>query len=196
MVNVGVQIPLSPLPPPPPPPEPPKVVEVPDLDHDGVVNDKDQCPDTPAGTKVNEVGCPLPPPKCEAPKPGEPVTLEGCKAGDKLVLQGVTFATNKAELDPNARTILDSVADALNKHPEIKVEIGGHTDSVGSDAHNLKLSERRAEAVRTYLMTKGVAGDRMSTAGYGESQPIDSNDTEDGRAHNRRVELKISGGEG
>ena len=190
--NVGLQIPLSrPAPPPPPKPEPVAVVPVADDDHDGVTNDRDQCPATPAGAKVNEVGCPLPEPKCELAQPGQPITLEGCKAGDMVVLHGVTFATNKSELDPNAQTILDPIAGALNKHAELKIEISGHTDSIGSDARNQKLSERRAESVRAYLITKGVAGARMSAVGYGESKPIDGNDTDAGRARNRRVELKV-----
>ena len=169
--NIGLQIPLSPPPPPPPAPEPVAVV-----------------PPVPPPP-------PPPEPKCEPAQPGQPVTLEGCKAGDTVVLNGVTFATNKAELDPDATTILDSAAAALNKHVELKVEVGGHTDSVGSDQHNQKLSERRAKAVRDYLIGKGVAADRLTAAGYGESKPIDNNDTDEGRARNRRVELKLLGEE-
>ncbi|MEK6805577.1 MAG: OmpA family protein [Pseudomonadota bacterium] len=166
-----------------------------DSDGDGVVDRLDKCPGTPPGTKVDEVGCPLPPPPvdtgCRSPKPGEPVDFNGCAIGDAIVLRGVNFNYDKYDLTVNAKVILDQVADALIAANTIKVEIGGHTDSKGSDAYNLKLSERRAKSVMDYLTARGVDAGRMTSKGYGESQPIDTNETDEGREVNRRVEMKI-----
>ncbi len=189
VVNVGLVVPLSSRPEPPPPPPPVQVVEVApvaDADGDGVVDGADQCPDTPAGTTVNEVGCvPEPPP------PPPPATLETAKAGDTFILHGVNFETARATLTANAKTILDGVAATLAGRAELKVEVGGHTDSRGSDAYNQELSERRAQSVMDYLIEHGVAADRLTAVGYGEGQPVDSNDTDEGQEHNRRVELKV-----
>ncbi len=163
-----------------------------DADGDGVPDDKDQCPDTPAGTAVDERGCtPQPEPGCRAPAPGEPITLEGCATGDAVVLRGVTFEFNSSRLTANAKVILNQVADALSARTDLKVEIGGHTDSVGSDAYNQKLSERRARSVYDYLVARGIAPSRMFSRGYGETQPVDSNQTNEGQELNRRVEMKI-----
>src|SRR5262249_50610305 len=106
-----------------------------------------------------------------------------------LVLEGVNFETNSATLTPEARVILDKVAQSLKDWPEVRVEIGGHTDSRGSDAHNLKLSDARAHSVMTYLTEHGVASSRLTAKGYGEKKPIATNATEEGRSKNRRVEL-------
>lgn len=198
VANLGLLIPIGSLPEPPPPPEP-AVEVVPaqapvDSDGDGVPDDLDQCPDTPAGEPVNEVGCPLPKTECKTPEPGQPVTLEGCAAGDKIVLRGVNFDFDKATLTANARTILDEVGAALEMAPSITVELGGHTDAKGTDEYNQKLSARRAASVRQYLIGKGIDAGRMTSAGYGESQPVADNETDEGRELNRRVELKITGG--
>ena len=192
LINIGLQLPIGLLPPPPPPPEPVKVVAVEepaDSDHDGVIDSLDQCPGTEAGVIVDEKGCPIP--KCEKPKPGDRISLAGCKAGDVIVLNGVNFEFDKARLTPNAKTILDQVADELTSRPDIHVEIGGHTDSRGSDAYNQRLSEERAKSVVAYLAERGIAAERMSEHGYGESQPVADNETDEGRELNRRVELKI-----
>lgn len=198
VANVGLLIPIGSLPEPPPPPEPAvEVVPVQapvDSDGDGVPDDIDQCPDTPAGEPVNEVGCPLPKKECKTPEPGQPVTLEGCAAGDKIVLRGVNFDFDKATLTPNAKTILDGVGTALDTAPSVTVELGGHTDAKGTDEYNQKLSERRASSVRQYLIGKGIDAGRMTSAGYGESQPVADNDSDEGRELNRRVELKVTGG--
>ena len=194
LINVGLQLPLTKKAPPPPPPEPVKVVPAPvDTDGDGVPDERDQCPDTPVGTQVNDVGCPLPPP-CTSPADGERFSLKGCKTGDTIVLRGVNFEFDNSRLTANAATILDVVADELSTHPEVLVELGGHTDSLGSDAYNQRLSDQRAAAVRAYLEDKGIATDRMSSVGFGELQPVDTNETEEGRERNRRVELKITRG--
>ena len=128
---------------------------------------------------------PPPPPVCEAG------TMSGCDVGDKIVLRGVNFDFDKDSLTINAKTILDDVAAALKKRSDIEVEIAGHTDSMGSDSYNQSLSDRRAQSVRAYLISMGIAASRMTSVGYGESRPVASNDSEDGRAENRRVELEI-----
>ncbi|MGH8516373.1 MAG: OmpA family protein, partial [Panacagrimonas sp.] len=181
VANIGFLLPIGPRPQPPAPAEPPPVEVVPaaapaDSDGDGVTDDLDQCPGTPAGEPVNEVGCPLPKKECKTPEPGQPVTLEGCAAGDKIVLRGVNFEYDKSRLTSNAKTILDGVNDALGAAPSVTVELGGHTDARGSDEYNQKLSERRAASVRQYLSGKGVDAGRMTSGGYGEAQPVADNE--------------------
>jgi OOP family OmpA-OmpF porin len=132
---------------------------------------------------------PPPPPPPPAPKaapapPPEPVE-------ERIVLRGVNFDFDKSEIRPDAAVILDEAASILNANPGRSVSVAGHTDSVGTDAYNQGLSERRAASVKDYLVGKGVDASRLSTSGYGESNPIASNDTADGRALNRRVELNL-----
>jgi len=106
------------------------------------------------------------------------------------VLRGVTFETGRSALKPDSYTILDIVAASLVANRDIKIEIGGHTDNTGASTTNLRLSQARADAVRTYLASKGVSPDRMAAKGYGASQPVAPNTTAAGRAQNRRVELR------
>ena len=106
------------------------------------------------------------------------------------MLEGVNFASGKADLTPEARTGLDHVVAGLKAYPDIRVEVGGHTDNKGSSALNTRLSQKRAEAVKNYLAGAGIAPDRLVAKGYGPDKPIASNDTEAGRAQNRRTELK------
>jgi OmpA-OmpF porin, OOP family len=151
-----------------------RIVEVPtgllDSDGDGVVDEKDECPDTPAGDRVDGRGCSL----------------------DKIIeLKGVTFEFDKTRLRPDAVTILDWATEILKKYPDMQVEIAGHTDSIGSDEYNQRLSEGRAQAVKDYFIGQGVPDSQMSIRGYGESEPRDTNDTAEGRERNRRVELRI-----
>jgi outer membrane protein OmpA-like peptidoglycan-associated protein len=176
-----------------------------DADGDGVLDDVDQCKDTPAGDKVDEKGCSLPKDKdgdgvtddkdrCPSTPAGVKVDAEGCQvlfeqAKKPLILEGVNFATGKAELTPESQAILDGVAESLVAHEEIKVQVGGHTDNTGSAAVNKRLSAARAESVRQYLISKGVAADRLTARGFGPSKPIASNKTAEGRSQNRRVEL-------
>ena len=108
-------------------------------------------------------------------------------------LSDVTFATGQATLQPGAREKLARVSGILAAHPTLRLEIEGHTDSVGSDALNQTLSERRAEAVRNYLIQQGVPAGSTSAAGFGKARPVASNDTAEGRQLNRRVELVVSG---
>jgi outer membrane protein OmpA-like peptidoglycan-associated protein len=150
-----------------------------DADGDGVFDGIDRCPDTPKGTKVDAAGCPA------VVKAAPLFTLEK----KSLVLEGVNFDHDSATLTPGSLAILDGVAASLRDWPEVRVEIGGHTDSSGPDAYNQKLSEQRAASVRDYLASKGIDASRMTTKGYGESKPITDNATDKGRATNRRVEL-------
>lgn len=162
-----------------------------DDDGDGVPNFEDQCPDTPSGTPVDAVGCALPLSECRPPFPGESVDERGCAGGDTVVLRGVTFDFDSSRITPNARVILDQVADTLLTAEGLTVEIGGHTDSQGPDAYNQRLSQRRAEAVVDFLQERGVASEQLVARGYGEEEPMATNDTEEGRELNRRVELRI-----
>ena len=116
------------------------------------------------------------------------------RQGDDLILNmpsGITFAFDQADVQPQFRPTLDRVAEVLAQYNQTYVDVYGHTDSVGADAYNRQLSERRATAVAEYLVGRGVQQPRLGVRGYGETQPAASNETEDGRAANRRVEIKI-----
>ena len=148
----------------PPPPR--------DSDGDGVPDDKDLCPNTLKGTRVDSHGCAI--------------------AGQSLPLKGVNFQFNKATLTLNAEHVLDYVVLAMQGQPTMHVEIDGYTDSVGAAAYNLKLSQRRADSVRDYLVKHGIDAGHVTTKGYGESRPLISPEkTAEDRAVNRRVEFKI-----
>ncbi len=148
-----------------------------DRDGDGVTDDIDQCPDVP----------------------GDP-TLQGCPKKTLVVVredrieikQQVHFATGKAKILKDSFELLSQVASVLRSNPQMKVRIEGHTDNVGSEKTNLKLSDQRAKAVREHLLSKeGIDGERLEGVGYGPSKPIASNSTAKGRALNRRVEFNI-----
>jgi OOP family OmpA-OmpF porin len=148
-----------------------------DDDGDGVNNCEDKCPNSTAGQAVGPDGCPV------------PVTID---------LRGVNFDFDKSTLRPDAIAILDEAITILKKYPELKVEVAGHTDAIGTDAYNQKLSERRAQAVYDYLGQNGIDASRLSgPSGYGESRPIapntnpDGTDNPEGRAQNRRTELNV-----
>jgi outer membrane protein OmpA-like peptidoglycan-associated protein len=111
------------------------------------------------------------------------------KVGERIILEGVNFETNKAVLLPGAKAILDQVASSLLGNPDAEVAIHGHTDNIGGAKYNQDLSLRRAESVKDYLSSKGVSSARMSTRGYGFTKPIDDNATSQGRARNRRIEF-------
>ncbi|WP_265569791.1 OmpA family protein [Sphingomicrobium nitratireducens] len=117
------------------------------------------------------------------------------RQGDDLLLRmpaGITFGFDSSEVQPEFRSTLNEVAQTLTAYESTFIDVMGHTDSVGSDAYNQQLSQRRATAVADYLTMQGVNRARIATVGYGESQPIASNDTEEGRAQNRRVEIKVT----
>jgi outer membrane protein OmpA-like peptidoglycan-associated protein len=126
-----------------------------------------------------------------APAPAyvAPVVAPQPAAPQKLVLEGVNFDFDKATLRQEDVSDLDKNVEALKAWGDVNIEVAGHTDSMGSDAYNMKLSQRRAEAVRNFLISRGVAADRLTAKGYGESQPVADNATEEGRFKNRRVEL-------
>ncbi|KAJ8138832.1 hypothetical protein OY671_007954 [Metschnikowia pulcherrima] len=104
---------------------------------------------------------------------------------------GVTFDTDSSAIKPTFRDTSDKVAQSLNQYPDSSIDVYGHTDSTGSDAYNQALSERRARAVADYSTSRGVSYSRIRSQGFGETQPVASNDTEAGRSANRRVEIKI-----
>ncbi len=135
-----------------------------DSDGDGVVDSKDQCPDTPKGAIVDKHGC--------------------------WTFRGVLFDVDSAKIKSVYHDMITNAVRVLKLNPELTLEIQGHTDSTGSEAYNLKLSQRRAEAVKAELIRHGIAPERLTTVGYGESRPVAPNDTAEGRALNRRVTYK------
>lgn len=127
---------------------------------------------------------PEPAPVAEAPLPAP--------TQKRIVLRGVTFAFDSAEIDGDAVGILDAAVAALGEAPAADVIVAGHTDSIGSEAYNQQLSERRATSVRNFLVGRGIEADRLTVRAYGESQPVADNATAEGRAQNRRVELNLA----
>jgi OOP family OmpA-OmpF porin len=182
-----------------------------DSDGDGVPDGLDLCPDTPAGVEVDEHGCPLdsdgdgvPDYKDQCPDtpPDTPVGPDGCTVSARefelldtgmLRMDSIHFASGKANITPDSYPDLREVGEILVKWPELRIEIGGHTDSQGSAEFNQKLSENRARAVFDWLMKEFPQIDpkQYVIRGYGESQSIAGNDTPEGRARNRRVEFKV-----
>ncbi|MDP2599514.1 MAG: OmpA family protein [Deltaproteobacteria bacterium] len=128
----------------------------------------------------------------ELPGEGAPVSIEAPFEEKIIITQKIHFAFDKWEIRPVSYPILNDVVEVLHQYPNIrKMRIEGHTDNIGSDAYNEKLSQKRAESVRQYLIAKGIAPERLEAAGYGESTPVATNDTELGRAKNRRTEFTI-----
>lgn len=119
------------------------------------------------------------------------IALNPIKSGEKIILRNVFYATDSYELEEKSKTELSRLLEFLNNNPRLKIEISGHTDNVGASDYNAKLSENRAKSVYNYLIKNQVNKDRLTYKGYGETQPISSNDTESGRAENRRTEIKI-----
>lgn len=120
--------------------------------------------------------------------------VEVQRQGDTINLNmpgGITFDSGKTNIKPAFTPVLDDIANVMVKYPETKIEVQGHTDSVGESGSNLSLSQLRAQSVTSYLSSRGVDSNRVKTIGFGESMPIASNDTADGREKNRRVEIKI-----
>lgn len=130
-------------------------------------------------------------PKVKPVKPEQPTVVPDDIQQTMIRLSNALFAFDKFDLNEEARTMLDEVVGWLKEYPNLKVEIGGHTDNMGSDEYNQKLSENRAKSVYDYFVSHGVAADRLSYKGYGESRPIATNETAEGRQANRRVELQI-----
>jgi outer membrane protein OmpA-like peptidoglycan-associated protein len=158
-----------------------------DEDDDGVFDRRDRCPDTPANTPVEHHGCPLPQYPASAPAaPAQSEVITLSDAGDVL------FAFNQSDLTPTAMSQLDSIMGKLLDADVVSIKVVGHTDSVGSDAYNQALSERRASSVAEYLLSQGVAPNKITSEGKGASQAVADNSTDEGRAKNRRVELHIN----
>ncbi|MBL0048405.1 MAG: OmpA family protein [Bacteroidetes bacterium] len=126
---------------------------------------------------------------------GEPylidIPMKPIKAGEKVVLKNIFFETGKYNLKEESKSELNKLGDFLTKNPKVKIEVSGHTDNVGDEKMNQQLSLNRAKSVYDYLITNGIAQDRLSFKGYGETQPVDSNDSDKGRANNRRTEFKV-----
>lgn len=178
LASVGVTVALGPEPMAPVAPAPvaPSCADM-DDDGDGVNNCDDKCPGSEAGQTIGPDGCPV------------PVSID---------LKGVNFDFDKSTLRPDAVAILNEAIEILKRYPDLKVEVAGHTDSVGTDAYNQGLSERRASAVYDYLTSNGIDAARLvGPNGYGESRPIapntneDGSDNPEGRAQNRRTELNV-----
>jgi OOP family OmpA-OmpF porin len=148
-----------------PAPKPVAAAAQADSDGDGVPDSIDQCPNTPYGATVD---------------------ARGCWTYDATVL----FGFDSTEIDPQAFNMLDEAVVVMGKNSDLKVEINGHTDSTGSAEYNLGLSERRANTVMKYFVDKGIDASRLTAKGFGLTQPVADNGTKEGRAKNRRVELK------
>ncbi|HEX7880985.1 MAG TPA: OmpA family protein, partial [Candidatus Eisenbacteria bacterium] len=184
-----------------------------DSDHDGVADGTDQCANTPTGARVDAVGCPLDEDKDGVPDgldkcPGTPassrVDKDGCEIKvseketelldtGKITIRDINFETAKWTILPDSYKVLEEVGSILVQWPELRVEIGGHADSRGSDEYNLNLSQKRAQAVLDYLIGKfpQITAAQYTARGYGESQPVAPNTTVEGMARNRRVEFKV-----
>jgi len=148
----------------------------PDTDGDGVADKDDKCVDV-KGTVANN-GCPE-------------VTEDAIKKLNAYA-KTILFNSGKASFQKQTFPVLQSIAAILKEYPTAKFSIEGHTDSTGNDNANMKLSKDRAAAVKNYLIENGIATDRLTSEGYGESKPIDSNKTAKGKANNRRVEVKLA----
>lgn len=136
-----------------------------------------------------------PPPPAPAPVAAaepEPAAELPAPTAKRLVLRGVNFEFDRAELSSEATGILDAAVAALGESPDAAVVVAGHTDAIGTEAYNLELSRRRAESVRNYLVDQGLDAARLDVEAYGESRPVADNDTAEGRAQNRRVELEVA----
>ena len=175
-----------------------------DSDGDGVPDDRDRCPNTEAGAEVDEDGCALDSDgdgvpdhldRCPNTPRGVDVDGFGCPLPDEVVLtlssDRLGFAFDSADLNDEARAALDSALDVVRDNADVAMDLVGHTDSTGTDAYNQALSERRARAAVDYLVSLGVPAGQLRAVGRGEAEPVASNETEEGRARNRRVELVV-----
>jgi len=171
-----------------------------DTDGDGVVDSLDECPNTPAGVKVDSKGCALadtdgdgvPDYKDQCPdsEPGAVVNEVGCV--DALVLEGVTFHFDSADLTDASKEILRPIAEMHHTHhANVDLTINGYTSSEGAEAYNQGLSQQRADSVRAFMIEAGCSAERLTAIGHGEANPVADNGTEEGREQNRRVELDL-----
>ncbi len=164
-----------------------------DSDRDGVYDYMDKCPNTPIGVKVDENGC-----SPAAPPVVKEVKAQAAEAAPEIVEKGrttlnVLFATSKDVITKNSFKAIDALAAVMKKYPDLNVTIEGHTDNVGGAAYNKKLSQRRADAVKKYMVEKsGIEAKRLTAKGFGPDKPIASNATREGRQKNRRVEAAVN----
>ncbi|HVI00665.1 MAG TPA: OmpA family protein, partial [Enhygromyxa sp.] len=183
-----------------------------DADGDGIWDEQDPCPNESEtiNNYLDEDGCP------ESDRdtdgmwdeqdtcPDEPETFNGYQDADGCAdevpeevraftgtIKGITFENNSEAIRPVSRPVLDRAVDVLSRNPDVRINIVGHTDSKGDRDYNISLSQRRAASVKTYLVERGIAEDRITTEGVGPDQPLDTNDTKAGRANNRRIEFQI-----
>lgn len=135
---------------------------------------------------------------CATPKAEKHAAKQEMKQEKKAVpakewrLTGVTFETGSDRLKSESQASLNEAVDVLKENPSVKVEIQGHTDNVGNADANMTLSQKRADAVKAYLVDKGIAANRLETKGYGANKPVSDNNTDAGRADNRRIEFKVT----
>lgn len=171
-----------------------------DRDNDTIADAIDNCPETIAGAQVGQNGCELDADGdtivdrldlCPDSQENSAINVFGCTPGAPIVLSGLYFSGGNTELSPASKTYLDSITPALLNAKNFRFEVSGHTDSIGEDERNQKVSQLRAEAVSNYLVSQGINEERLKPVGYGSAQPIAENSTPEGRAANRRVELKI-----
>lgn len=177
----------------------------PDSDNDGVPDNLDECPDTPEGAPVDSKGCPLDSDndgvpdymdECPNTPAGQQVDSKGCATVTEKIKQftlsgDTNFEFDKAVLLPHAYEVLQPVVETMKEFPESRWIIEGHTDAIGSDAYNMELSRMRTNAVVDYLVSQGIERSRFEIVPLGESRPKATNDTQEGRAMNRRVEIKL-----
>lgn len=176
-----------------------------DSDNDGVADNLDKCPGTPAGVSVDKDGCPLDSDgdgvpdyrdKCPNTPKGEKVDADGCSVSKEVAHEVMSsdayFDFDKATIKNKAYSKLDDISATMKENSTYTAEIVGHTDNIGSEEYNMKLSEKRAQAVANYLASKGVDKSRLTIVPRGESKPVASNKTKAGRAKNRRVDIKIN----
>ena len=171
-----------------------------DIDQDGVTDSVDLCLRTVAGARVDATGCEIDSDgdtivdrldTCPNTRPGARVDQNGCEIEEIIALPGLSFESNSDRLLPGAEQVLADAAATLRRHPDLIVEVAGHTDADGDAESNRGLSERRASTVRDYLINFGVSPASLSATGFGEELPIADNATAEGKARNRRVELRI-----
>jgi outer membrane protein OmpA-like peptidoglycan-associated protein len=176
-----------------------------DNDADGVIDSEDKCPNTKPGIKVDEKGCPAdsdgdgiidsedkcPTVKGDGNNNGCPEVKKDVAKRLQFAARGINFETGNATLKPSSYPMLDEVVAILNEYVDYDLKMGGHTDNVGNDASNLTLSQSRVDAVKSYLISKGVSDSRIVATGYGETMPIGDNATAKGKEQNRRVELQL-----